>query len=129
MSGEDSTFWYDAIKEKMESMAKNQVWDLIKLPNEATTISYIQEDKKTLLVIKRYKTLFVAKGFTKKEGIDYNKTFSLVSMKGSFRIIMILVAQFDLELHHMDVKTIFLNGDLKQEVCMAQHKCFFIKKM
>lgn len=41
MSGEDSTFWYDAIKEKMESMAKNQVWDLIKLPNEATTISYI----------------------------------------------------------------------------------------
>ena len=40
MSGEDSTFWYDAIKEKMESMAKNQVWDLIKLPNEATTISY-----------------------------------------------------------------------------------------
>lgn len=113
MSGEDSTLWYDAIKEKMESMAKNQVWDLIKLPNEATTISYIQEDKKTLLVIKRYKTLFVAKGFTKKEGIDYNKTFSLVSMKGSFRIIMILVAQFDLELHHMDVKTIFLNGDLK----------------
>ena len=40
-----------------------------------------------------------------REGIDYNKTFSLVSCKDSFRIIMALVAYYDLELHQMDVKT------------------------
>ena len=58
----------------------------------------------------------MANGFTKKEGIDYHETFALVSKKDSFRIIMALVAHFDLELHQMDVKTTFLNGDLEEEV-------------
>jgi hypothetical protein len=46
----------------------------------------------------------VAKGFTQREGVDYNEIFSPVSCKDSFRIIMALVAHFDLELHQMDVK-------------------------
>jgi hypothetical protein len=41
----------------------------------------------------------VAKGFTQKEGINYHETFSPVSKKDSFRIIMALIAHFDLELH------------------------------
>ena len=45
------------------------------------------------------KTRLVAKGFTQREGIDYNKTFSSVLCKDSFRIIMALVAHYDLELH------------------------------
>ena len=64
----------------------------------------------------------MAKGFTQREGIDYNETFSPVSCKDSFRIIMALVAHFDLELHQMDVKTAFLNGDLKEKVYMKQPK-------
>ena len=53
----------------------------------------------------------MAKGFTQKEGINYKDTFSPVSKKNSLRIIMALVAHFDLELHQMDVKTAFLNGN------------------
>ena len=66
----------------------------------------------------------MAKGFTQREGINYNKTFSPVSCKDSFRIIMALVAHYDLELHQMDVKMAFLNGDLKENVYMAQPKGF-----
>ena len=54
----------------------------------------------------------MVKGFTQGEGIDYKKTFSSISCKDSFRIIMALVAHYDLELHQMDMKTAFLNGDL-----------------
>jgi hypothetical protein len=54
----------------------------------------------------------VAKGFTQREGIDYTETFSPVSFKDSLRIIMTLVAHYDLELHQMDIKTTFLNGDM-----------------
>jgi hypothetical protein len=49
------------------------------------------------------------KGFTQREGIDYNGTFSPVSSKDSFRIIMALVTHYDLELHQIDVKMTFLN--------------------
>ena len=69
----------------------------------------------------------MAKGFTQREEIDYNKTFSLVSCKDSFRIIMALVAHCDLELYQMDVKTIFLNGDLEENVYMAQLKDFVME--
>jgi hypothetical protein len=69
----------------------------------------------------------MANGFTQREGIDYNETFSPVSCKDSFRIIMTLVADYDLELHQMDVKTIFLNGDLLENVYMVQPKCFVVE--
>jgi hypothetical protein len=69
----------------------------------------------------------VAKGFTQKEVIDYNETFSPVSCKDSFRIIMMLVAHYDLELHQMNVKTTFLNGDLLENVYMTQSKGFTMK--
>ena len=69
----------------------------------------------------------MAKDFTQREGIDYNKIFSPVSCKDSFRIIMALVAHYDLELHQMDVKTAFLNGDFDENVYMVQPKGFIIK--
>ena len=69
----------------------------------------------------------MANVFTQREGIDYNETFSLVSCKDSFRIIMALVPHYDLELHQMDVKTAFLNGDLYEDVYMAQLKGFVVE--
>ena len=70
----------------------------------------------------------MAKCFTQRERIDYNETFSLVSCKDSFRIIMALVVHYDLELHQMDVKTAFLNGDLEENVYMAQPKGFVMER-
>jgi hypothetical protein len=70
----------------------------------------------------------VTKGFTQRKGIDYNETFSPVSSKDSFRIIMALVMHYNLELHQMDVKTTFLNGDLYENVYMAQPKGFVIER-
>jgi hypothetical protein len=69
----------------------------------------------------------VTKGFTQREGIDYNEIFSPVSSKDSFRIIMALVAYYNLELYQMDVKTVFLNGDLYENVYMAQTKGFIVE--
>ncbi|KAH9648506.1 Integrase catalytic domain-containing protein [Citrus sinensis] len=74
--------------------------------------------------VERYKAKLVAKGFSQREGIDYTETDSLVFTKDSFRIIMALVAHFNLELHQMDVKTTFLNGSLSEDVYMVQPNGF-----
>ena len=111
-------------------MKTNSVWDLEIIPKGAKTVGCkwvykTKHDSKGN--IERFKARLVAKGFTQREGIDYNETFSLVSCKDSFRIIMALVAHYDLELHYMDVKTAFLNGDLEENVYMAQPKGFVMK--
>jgi hypothetical protein len=69
----------------------------------------------------------LSKEFTQKEGIDYNDTLSPVFNKDSLRIIMALVAHFDFELYQMDVRTTFLNGNLKEVVYMKQPKGFVSK--
>jgi hypothetical protein len=117
MSGEHSTLWLNVMKEEMESMTKNQVWDLVDLPKKVVAIGckWVYKTKRDASGnVERYKARLVAKDFTQKEGIDYHETFSPISKKDSFRIIMALVAHFNLELHQMDVKTAFLNGILKK---------------
>jgi hypothetical protein len=78
--------------------------------------------------IERFKACLVAKGFMPREDIDCNETFSPISCKDSFRIIIALVVHYDLELHQMDVKTTFLNGDVLENVYMAQPKGFAMKR-
>ncbi|RVW95334.1 Retrovirus-related Pol polyprotein from transposon TNT 1-94 [Vitis vinifera] len=127
MSCKESELWYNAMKDEMSSMKCNDVWDLVELPNGVKTIGckwVFKTKKDSLGNIERYKARLVAKGFTQKEGIDYTETFSPVSKKDSLRIILALVAHFDLELQQMDVKTAFLNGELEEEVYMKQPEGF-----
>ena len=80
-------------------MNANKVWDLEIIPKEAKTVGCKWVYKTKLDSqgnIERYKARLVAKGFMQREGIDYNETFSPVSCKDSFRIIMALVAHYDL---------------------------------
>ena len=56
------------------------------------------------------------------------RVFSLVLCKDSFRIIMLLLAHYDLELHQMDVKTAFFNENLYENVYMAQPKGFVMEE-
>ncbi|RVW88103.1 Retrovirus-related Pol polyprotein from transposon TNT 1-94 [Vitis vinifera] len=119
--------WIEAMKDEMKSMIDNGVWDLVELPKGVKPIGCkwilkTKRDSKGNIV--KYKACRVAKGFTQKEGIDYKETFSPVSSKDSFRIIMALVAHYDLELHQMDVKTAFLNDNIDETIYMVQPENF-----
>ena len=71
--------------------------------------------------------MLVAKGYTQKEGIDYEETFSLVAMLKSIRILLSIAAYYDYEIWQIDVKTTFLNGNLEEEIYMMQPEGFMAK--
>ncbi|RWR73399.1 Gag-protease-integrase-RT-RNaseH polyprotein [Cinnamomum micranthum f. kanehirae] len=123
----NSDKWLDAMKDELESMTTNDVWDIVELPKNSKTVGckwVFKTKRDSKGKVERFKARLVAKGFTQREGIDYNETYSPVSKKDSFRIIMALVAHFNLKLHQMDVKTAFLNGNLEEEVYMEQPEGF-----
>lgn len=74
--------------------------------------------------IKIYKACLVDKWFTQKEVIDFKEFFSPISSKDSFKIIMAVVAHYDLELHQLNVKTVFLNRKIEEMIHMMQPKIF-----
>ena len=69
----------------------------------------------------------MAKGYSKHDSIDFKETFSPMSTKDSLSIMMAIIAHFDLELHHMDVRTTFLNGDLVEDVYISN--LFVLRKL
>uniref|UniRef100_A0A2N9GRF0 CCHC-type domain-containing protein n=1 Tax=Fagus sylvatica TaxID=28930 RepID=A0A2N9GRF0_FAGSY len=75
----------------------------------------------------KYKARLVAKGFTQQPGVDFVDTYLPVAKFASVRIIMVVATRLDLELHQLDVKTAFLNRDLKEEIYMDQPDGFQIK--
>ena len=66
--------------------------------------------------IAKYEGQFIVIGFSQREGVDYEKTFALVVMCTSIMSIMSLASVIDKHLYHIDVKTTFLNGLIKEEV-------------
>lgn len=87
------------MKEELKSMQKNNVWVIVELLEGAKQVGCKRVYKTkhdSNGNIKWYKAWLVTKGYTQKDGVDYKETFSPSSKKDSLRIIMELVAHYDL---------------------------------
>jgi len=70
--------------------------------------------------LSRYKARLVTKGYAQTYGIDYEETYSPVAKMTTVRAIITMAAAKGWSLHQMDVKNVFLHGDLQEEVYMEQ---------
>jgi hypothetical protein len=98
---------------------KNDVGDVVLRPKEKSVMSskWIYKTKHSADgSLKNYKARFAARGFSQKEGIDYEETFSPVARYTSIRAILGIAAVMKWKVHQMDVKTAFLNGVVEEEV-------------
>ena len=122
LNSSESDQWLNAMKSEMDSMYTNQVWTLVDPPERIKPIGCKWIFKKKIDMegnVITNKARLVAKGYHKKQGVDYDETFSLVAMPKSIRILLAIAAHYDYEIWQMDVKTTFLNGNLTEEVYMT----------
>ena len=95
----DSVKWFEAMKSEIWSMYENKVWTLVNLPDDRQAIEnkWIfkrKTDADSSVTI--YKARIVAKGFRQVQGVDYDDSFSLVSMLESVRIMLVIAAFYEI---------------------------------
>ena len=99
MMSPDSDKWLEAMKCEIGSMYENKVWTLIDLPNDrrAVEIKWIFKRKMGAdSSVTIYKARIVAKGFRQVQGVDYDESFSLVSMLKSVRIMLAIATFYEI---------------------------------
>nr|GEX45628.1 calcineurin B-like protein 4 [Tanacetum cinerariifolium] len=115
--------WREAIKSEIKPILQNHTWELVDLPPGCKPLGYKWIFKKKMKAdgtIDKYKARLVIKGFRQCEGLDYFDTYSPITRITSIRMILVIAALRNLEIHQMDVKTAFLNGDLEEETYINQ---------
>ncbi|GJU79899.1 retrovirus-related pol polyprotein from transposon TNT 1-94 [Tanacetum coccineum] len=70
--------------------------------------------------ILKNKARLVARGYRQEEGIDFEESFALVARLEAIRIFLAFVTHMNMVVYQMDVKTAFLNGNLREEVYVSQ---------
>ena len=121
--------WELAMQDEINSIIKNRTWDLVELPagRKAIGSKWVFTRKRTASgEIERYKARLVAKGFSQVAGVDFTETFAPVARFSSIRALLALATACDLEIHQMDVRTVFLNGDLDVDIYMTQPEGFVV---
>ncbi|KAJ1045146.1 hypothetical protein NDA10_003129 [Ustilago hordei] len=121
MNGEDAQLWKEAIRKELEGLEAMGTWEVVHQPPGVPLV-----DSKVVLRLKldadgvpvKHKARLVARGFTQREGIDYQETFSPVAPLGAIRAILALAVQNNWEVHALDITMAYLNSTLKEAIYM-----------
>jgi hypothetical protein len=127
---EKDASWRKAMLEEMRSIEENRTWELVDPPAGCRPIGLkwvykVKRDERGAIV--KHKARLVARGFVQREGIDFEEVFAPVARMESVRLLLALTAAKDWCIHHLDVKPVFLNGDLAEVVFVNQAPGFIMK--
>ncbi|QRW24746.1 Retrotransposon-derived protein PEG10 [Rhizoctonia solani] len=127
MERPDFHLWLAAMIDKINSIAKHGVWKQANCPTDKNVV-----ECQWVLTYKRgpngkivqYKAQLVAKGYSQRLGIDFNKVSSPVAASNSYQVLLSKVANQNLKLLQLNIKTAFLHGNLDKEIYMEQPEGF-----
>jgi hypothetical protein len=119
----DDASWKAAMDDEMNSIRDNNTWEFSSLPagHKAIGLKWVYKVKRDPEgAIVKHKARLVAKGYSQRKGVDFEEVFAPVARMETVRLFLALAAHSGWEVHHMDVKSAFLNGELEEEVYVAQ---------
>eukprot|EP00253_Pinus_taeda_P036646 PITA_36646 len=114
--------WKEVMQKEYDALIMNGNWKLVDptLRTKPIGCKWVYKNKyKANGSLDKHKDRLVEKGFAQKEGVDYEETFCTTTKWATIRALFSLVAQNSWKVHQMDVKSTFLNGDLKENVFMS----------
>ncbi|GJX85373.1 retrovirus-related pol polyprotein from transposon TNT 1-94 [Tanacetum coccineum] len=115
--------WIKAMQEELNEFERLEVWELVPRPDKVMviTLKWIYKVKLDKLGgILKNKARLVARGYRQEDGIDLVESFAPVARLEAIRIFLTYVAHMNMVVYQMDVKTAFLNGNLREEVYVSQ---------
>jgi hypothetical protein len=121
--------WMQNMKEEMDAIEDNQTWTFCALPqgHRAIGLKWVFKLKKNDLgEVVKHKARLVVKWYAQRRGIDYDEVFAPVARLDTIRLLIALAVNRGWEVHHLDVKSAFLNGDLLEEVFVEQPAGFIL---
>ncbi|GJT94553.1 retrovirus-related pol polyprotein from transposon TNT 1-94 [Tanacetum coccineum] len=124
------SYWIEAMQEELNEFERLRVWELVPRPDKVMviTLKWIYKVKlDELRGILKNKARLVARGYRQEEGIDFEESFAPVARLEAVRIFLAFAAHMNMVVYQMDVKTAFLNGNLREEVYVSQPNGFVDK--
>ncbi|GKD60090.1 retrovirus-related pol polyprotein from transposon TNT 1-94, partial [Tanacetum coccineum] len=122
--------WIEAIQEELNEFERLEVWELVPRPDKVMmiTLKWIYKVKLDELGgILKNKARLVARGYRQEKGINFEESFAPVVRLEAIRIFLAFAAHMNMVVYQMDVKTVFLNGNLLEEVYVSQPDGFVDK--
>nr|GFA90593.1 hypothetical protein [Tanacetum cinerariifolium] len=119
--------WIKAMQEELNEFERLEVWELVPRPDQVMvlTLKWIYKVKLDELggILKNKARLvarLVARGYLQEEGIDFEESFAPVARLEAIRIFLAYATRKNMVVYQMDVKTAFLNGNLREDVYVSQ---------
>ncbi|KAJ1031097.1 hypothetical protein NDA18_002316 [Ustilago nuda] len=121
LASEDAQQWQEAIRKELDRLEAMGTWEVMDIPPNTRLV-----DSKIVLHLKldadgipiQHKARLVTRGFTQREGIDFEETFAPVALLSVIRVLLSLAVERDWEVHQLDITMAYLNSTLKHEIYM-----------
>ena len=99
---------------KMKRLGYRRLGDIYNDTEEVEWVYKLKKDTEGKII--KYKACLVAKDYVQRHGVDYEEVFAPVTRLETVRLLLALAAKNSWEVHHLDVKSSFLNGELSEDV-------------
>nr|GEU90228.1 hypothetical protein [Tanacetum cinerariifolium] len=119
--------WIESMQEELHQFDRLTVWELVDRPLSTNVINLMwlwknkHNEENTVI---QNKSCLVAKGYVRKEGVDFEESFAAIARLETVRFFIPYAAYKSFTVYQMDVKTMFLYGPLKEEVYINQPNGF-----